>query len=273
MKNGSLYFKTKDGTSLYVEISGQGRPLMLCHGWLCSGRCWQKNRDELNRHFQVITLDLRGHGRSQKTLAGHTIRQYAADIHEIILNFGLQDVILGGWSLGGPTVLSYWDQFGTEGRVTGVLLIDMTPFPYSPERWNSHALKGFNADQWNAQVNQYLNDRDGFTEAFFRKCWHGEPPADAAFALEDMRAAAPWSAVAIYNDYLTNDFSAVLPTISVPTLVMSSNNHVFPAGVTQGQHITTLLPRGDYKEFTDAGHFFFFEQPEKFNQAVISFGK
>ena len=176
-------------------------------------------------------------------MAGHTIRQYAADIHEIILNFGLQDVILGGWSLGGPTVLSYWDQFGTEGRVTGVLLIDMTPFPYSPERWNSHALKGFSADQWNAQVNQYLNDRDGFTEAFFKKCWHGEPPAD------------------------------VLPTVSVPTLVMSSDNHVFPAGVTQGQHITTLLPRGDYKEFTDAGHFFFFEQPEKFNQAVISFGK
>ena len=38
-----------------------------------------------------------------------------------------------GWSMGGPIVLSYFDQFGQE-QIKGLGLIDMTPFPFSPNR-------------------------------------------------------------------------------------------------------------------------------------------
>lgn len=274
MKNGELYFKTKDGTKLWVRIQGQGRPLLLCHGWLCSARFWQKNEAELAKHFQVITFDLRGFGRSQKTLKGICIDQFAADIHELIVEFGLQNAILGGWSMGGPTVLSYWKQFGKEGRVTALLLIDMTPFPFSPGGWNSHGLREFNSEGFNAQMNALINDREGFLEAFYQKCFHeGKAPAGSEWALQEMHNAPTWSAIAAYSDYLNSDYTDVLPTITVPTLVMNADSPVFPRGIEQGKHIASCCMQGDFLGFPGCGHTFFYEDPERFNKAVIKFGK
>lgn len=274
MKNGELYFKTKDGTSLWVHVQGQGRPLLLCHGWLCSSRFWQRNEAELAKHFQVITFDLRGFGKSQKTLQGHTIAQYAADIHEMITEFGLQNVILGGWSLGGPVVLSYWQQFAKEARVTALMLIDMTPFPFSPAEWNSHGLRNFNSDGFNQQVNTMINDRENFLTGFYHKCFHaGVAPVGSEWALEEMHHAPTWIAVAAYSDYLFQDFTAVLSGVTVPTLVMNADSPIFPRGIEQGKHLAASCIRGEFLDFPGCGHTFFYEAPERFNQAVIQFGK
>lgn len=64
------YLEAKDGAKIYYEDHGDGRPILLVHGWLCSSKFWQKNMPELANEFRVVTLDLRGHGSSAKTLAG-----------------------------------------------------------------------------------------------------------------------------------------------------------------------------------------------------------
>jgi non-heme chloroperoxidase len=51
----------------------------------------------------------------------------------------LNEVALIGWSLTGPVVLEYWKQFGSD-RVKALGLVEMTPFAFSPEPWNSHGL-------------------------------------------------------------------------------------------------------------------------------------
>ena len=58
MKQG--YFNTADSAHLYYEVRGNGRPLVLVHGWQCSHLFWQRNVDELAKDFTVVTLDLRG---------------------------------------------------------------------------------------------------------------------------------------------------------------------------------------------------------------------
>lgn len=258
---------------MWVRLQGQGRPLVLCHGWLCSARFWQKN-EELAKHFKLITFDLRGFGRSQKTLHGNNIDQFAADIHELILELGLQDVILGGWSMGGPTVLSYWKQFGDEGRVTALMLIDMTPFPFSNAEWNSHRLRNFNAEGFNNQFNMMINEREAFLEGFYNNCFHeGKAPEGSEWALDEMHKAPTWSAVAAYSDYLNSDYTDVLPTITVPTLIMNADGPVFPRGVEQGKYIASSIPKGEFIDFPGSGHMFFYEDPDRFNEAVRKFGK
>ena len=112
-----LRLKTKDGAIIYYEDHGSGQPILLVHGWTCSSKFWRKNVPELCKHFRVITIDLRGHGNSSKILTGHTISQYASDVRALIEHLGINDVTLVGWSLGGPVVLSYYDQFRDDSRL------------------------------------------------------------------------------------------------------------------------------------------------------------
>ena len=158
------FFTTSDQAHLYYEVHGKGQPLFLVHGWQCSSRFWQHNIPELSKHFQVIVMDNRGHGKSSKGLQGQIVARYAQDIRELSEFLGLKNFILMGWSLGGPTVLSYWQQYKTDSNLIGLGLIDMTPFPFSPEEWNSQGLRNYNMEGFNAQVNRLVNEREEYFE-------------------------------------------------------------------------------------------------------------
>ena len=114
------FFTTSDQAHLYYEVHGKGQPLFLVHGWQCSSRFWQRNIPELSKHFQVIVMDNRGHGKSSKGLQGQIVARYAQDIRELSEFLGLKNFILMGWSLGGPTVLSYWQQYKTDSNLIGL---------------------------------------------------------------------------------------------------------------------------------------------------------
>ncbi len=119
--NAADYLETKDGAKIYYEERGEGQPILLVHGWMCSSRFWQKNVPELADEFRVVTIDLRGHGNSCKTLSGHTMAQYARDVRALIEHLGLEETVLVGWSLGGRVVLSYYEQYGSDGRVRALV--------------------------------------------------------------------------------------------------------------------------------------------------------
>lgn len=131
------FFTTSDSAHLYYEVHGSGQPLFLVHGWQCSSKFWQRNVNELAQKFQVIIMDNRGHGQSSKGLHGQTLARYAQDVRELSEFLHLKDFILMGWSLGGPILLSYWQQYKHNSNLRGLGLIDMTTFPFSPEEWNS----------------------------------------------------------------------------------------------------------------------------------------
>ncbi len=55
-----------NGIDLYYEIAGAGQPVVLIHGLGSSIKDWEFQVPELAQKYQVVTLDLRGHGRSDK---------------------------------------------------------------------------------------------------------------------------------------------------------------------------------------------------------------
>lgn len=269
MKNG--YFHTNDDAHLYYEVRGTGNALLLVHGWQCSHVFWQKNVDELARYFCVVTLDLRGHGNSSKGLHGITIKQFARDIHDLIEFLGIDNVVLMGWSMGGPTVLSYYQQFGCE-HLNGLGLIDMTPFPFSPEKWNTQGLHGYNIDGFNAQVNKLIHDRLAYFETFAANIFrNGVRPADTDWVIDEFKKLPPWISAAIYSDYLSSDYTGILPQISLPVLVVNANGPVFTDGINQGRYIASQIPQGRFEAFTESGHMLFYEEADKFNALVKDF--
>lgn len=268
------YLETKDGAKIYYEDHGAGQPILLVHGFLCSSKFWQENVPELANEFRVVTIDLRGHGNSAKTLTGQTIRQYARDVREVIEHLGLQDVVLVAWSLGGPVVLSYYQQFDADSRLKALGLIDTSPFPFSPADWNCHGLRNYSYDGLNATCAGYAADPRKFAVAFTNKMFKQKPSdADMDWVVAEMMKTPPWIAVAVYSDFVMSDLAKVLPAVKLPVIFFAGNSGVFPSGIAMGEALARLAPHSTFVPFEDAGHMLFYEQPHKFNAALAAFIK
>ncbi len=269
-----MLVETKGGAKIYYEDQGEGQPILLVHGWLCSSKFWQKNVPELAREFRVVTLDLRGHGRSGKTLAGHTVGQYARDVRALIEHLELHDVVLLGWSLGGPVVLSYWEQYCRQSRLKALALVDTALFPFSPADWNSHALKNYNYDGMNAMFAGYRADPRKFATGFAARMLKEKPcDADMDWIVTELLKTPVWIAEAVYSDFVMSDYAKTLPSVQVPVIVFAGNSGVFPNGIAMGKALASQAPQGTFIAFEDAGHMLFYEQPQKFNAALAAFVK
>ena len=272
--SAASYLETNDGAKIYYEDRGEGRPILLVHGWLCSSRFWQRNVPELAAAFRVVTLDLRGHGNSSKTLTGHTIGQYARDVRQVVEHLGLRDATLVGWSMGGPVVLSYYQQYGEDSRLGALGLVDSSPFPFSPAAWNSHALRNYGYDGMHATLAACAADLRKFAADFTTRMFAQEPSgADMDWVVAEMMKTPTWIAEAVYSDFVMSDLAGTLPAIRVPVLVLAANSGVFRSGIAMGEALAGQAPHGTFIPFEDAGHMLFYERSQKFNAALSAFVK
>lgn len=86
---------------LYYECTGVGAPVLLIHGLGGSARDWTAQVSDLSASYQVITVDLRGHGRSLKPRQRYTIPLFAGDMAALLRNLRLPPAHVVGLSLGG----------------------------------------------------------------------------------------------------------------------------------------------------------------------------
>ncbi len=272
--NRPNYLETKDGAKIYYEDQGNGQPILLVHGWTCSSQLWQRNVPELTKEFRVVTLDLRGHGNSSKTLAGHTVGQYARDLRQLVEHLGLQDIVLAGWSMGGSVVLSYYEQYSGDSRLKALALVDIAPFPFSPAAWNSHTLRNWNFDGMNAAFARCRAGPREFAMAFTARMFKQKrSDAEMEWVATELMKTPPWIAEAAYSDFVMSDYSEILPDIRVPVIVFAANSSIFCNGIAMGKTIASQVPQATFVPFEDAGHILFFEQPQKFNTALAEFIK
>src|SRR4051794_32785509 len=91
---------------LHVEDSGgQGRPVVLIHGWPLSAEAWKPQLGPLRAAgHRVIAYDRRGFGRSEKPASGFDYDTLADDLADLLEARDLDDVTLVGFSMGGGEV-------------------------------------------------------------------------------------------------------------------------------------------------------------------------
>lgn len=269
------YFITSDGAKIYYEDYGKGDPILLIHGWTCSSEFWRSNIPELSENNRVITMDLRGHGNSSKILYGHSVTQYAKDIRALIEHLSLTDLTLLGWSLSGPVVLSYWEQYASDSRLQGIGIIDSTVCPFSPSAWNSHGLKNYNTGAMHEGFKALTDNPGKYAEGFTKRMFKDEtiPAEDIEWITREIRKTPPWIAIAIFSDYLLCDFTGVLQTINIPAIVFAADSGIFQDGIEQGKYIASRIPDCMFVPFEKSGHMMFYEEPAEFNAALLEFTK
>lgn len=88
-----------NGINLNVEIRGYGKPLILIHGLACDITQWKGEIQRLSESFKTVSLDCRGHGKSDKP-DYYTLKDHVQDIISIMDNYGFSTANLYGVSMG-----------------------------------------------------------------------------------------------------------------------------------------------------------------------------
>jgi YbgC/YbaW family acyl-CoA thioester hydrolase len=109
------------GVNLAVEVQGEGPAVLLVHGFPLDRTMWREQIDGLD-DYRVIAPDLRGMGQSDAPDLGYSINIYAADLAALLDALGVEQVVLGGLSMGGYIAFEFLRQW--RSRVRGLVLMD-----------------------------------------------------------------------------------------------------------------------------------------------------
>lgn len=98
------WFKAEDDTSIFYEVQGQGKPLILCYGLVCRRTHWNHQLARFLPRYQVITFDYRAHHRSTQPRNDRnlTLDWCARDVQSLMDHLGLKQAVVAGHSLGVP---------------------------------------------------------------------------------------------------------------------------------------------------------------------------
>ncbi|MDA1000740.1 MAG: alpha/beta hydrolase [bacterium] len=98
---------TVNGANLNYSVRGAGSPALLIHGFQSSLFTWKPVVDFFAGHFQTFTIDLRGHGDSDRPPGPYSIQQFSDDVAAFLNFLGLEKITLAGHSMGGRTALMF----------------------------------------------------------------------------------------------------------------------------------------------------------------------
>jgi len=120
------------GISVYFSQNGNGKPIVLLHGFLESSTIWIDLASEISKSNQVISIDLLGHGKTGCLGYIHTMEQMAEAVNAVLVNLGIQRATLIGHSMGGYVALAYLELFPE--KVDRICLQNSTALEDSPEK-------------------------------------------------------------------------------------------------------------------------------------------
>jgi len=113
---------------LHFRTIGQGHPLILLHGLFGSGDNWGVIAKKFAQQYQVISVDLRNHGRSPHH-ASQTYADMAEDLIQLCDMLNLDRIHLLGHSLGGKVAMQFATQF--PNRMGKLIIVDMAMRVYA----------------------------------------------------------------------------------------------------------------------------------------------
>jgi pimeloyl-[acyl-carrier protein] methyl ester esterase len=262
-------FETVTGVTINYEEQGEGRPLVLVHGWSTSSLYWRFQR-ELAGVCRVIALDLRGHGSSSAPPCGYGLDDLTNDLVELFIELDLKDAILAGWSLGSQVVLNAIPQL--PARLSGLILAGSTPRFTVADDW-PHGLPTKEPRGMAAGLKRDYNNTMG---RFFRSMFaEGELSREqenriAREILIPARRPAPEAAIATLDILSTTDLRSGLHAIEIPTLVIhgSADTISLPGAA---RFVADQIPAATLHMIEGVGHAPFLSIPDMFNEIVMEF--
>ena len=257
------------GVELYVEETGNpnGRPVLFIHGISQCGLAWTGQlHSELARELRLVSLDLRGHGRSQRAPDGYDDSLlWADDVHAVITELRLDQPILCGWSYAGVVIGDYLNTYGQHligglSLVAAVSRLGEDVLPYLGSEFVA-TFPGLFSDD--------VATSSAALQAFVRVSTEAElTPQELYRVLGYNSVVAPGVRRQMMNRTVSHD--ADLANLTAPVLITHglADRIVLPA---MSEHLARLVPHATASYYPGIGHTPFVEDVERFNAELLAF--
>jgi len=239
-----------DGVRIHYETTGQGRPaLVLVHCWTCDSSFWHDQVGRLAKSRQVVTLDLAGHGRSDRTRKDYTMEAFGQDVKAVADKLKLDRMVLVGHSMGGAVILEAAKRLGD--RVVGLVPIDTL---LDVEQSSDPA-------QTDAVIAKMQADYKGQTTAFIRQYLFAPttPPAVADRVVAQTTAFPPEIAISALRNNWNYKAAPAFDAVKAP--IVAVNGDRFPTNFDANRR---HAPQFDALIMTGVGHYPMLEDPARF---------
>lgn len=273
------YITTNDArTGEEIKLSyadyGNGRPIVLIHGWPSSKEMWENQVAAIvDAGFRCIKYDRRGFGKSCKPWDGYDYDTLADDLKALLDGLDLQNVVLVGFSMGGGEVARYFSRHGG-ARVTKAVLIS-TVLPYMLKTGDNP--DGVDGSVFDDMMKQMKDDRihflDSFGKQFFGVNMISHPVSGPY--LEYFRrlaeVASPRATQQCAQSFAQTDFRNDVTSINVPTLIIHGDNDKIVPIEASSNRTAHMVPDNQYIVYPDAPHGLFLTERERLNNDLLAF--
>ncbi len=276
MSTLSIPGNSGESVDLHFVDLGQGRPVVLIHGWPLSHKSWEYQLAELPKHgLRVIAYDRRGFGESSKPWNGYDYDTLADDLHALLEHLDVKDAVLVGFSMGGGEVARYIGRHG-QSRIGAVVLMSaVTPYLLkTPDN-----ATGVDKSVFDEMVDGLQSDRPGFLEGFGKKFFgvgllsHPVSSATLDWAQSLALPASPKATVDCVRAFSETDFRADLAKITVPTLIIHGTDDETVPPDASGDVAAKALPSAEYKRYDGAPHGLFVTHKDQLNADLVAFSQ
>lgn len=237
-------FESFDGTSIYYEVRGSGKPIVLCYGLACLMNHWTHQIRDFSDTYQTIVFDYRGHHKSE-TPADHdqlTIDAICEDIKGLLAHLGIEKASFWGHSLGVQYLFRLYDRYPelvenmvlingfATNPIKGMFGVDLMPSLFSAFKEGQKKFPATLSQIWKLAVTSQIAIPLSALAGGFNL---------SLTSLKDIEVYARGVAsmdldvfITFFDQMMNYDASPVLERIEVPVLIISGTKD----GVTPVSH-------------------------------------
>ncbi len=266
------YIVVEPNVRLHVTDLGEGRPVVLIHGWPLSDEMFEYQYNELiNNDFRVIGITLRGFGKSDKPYGAYTYDTHALDIHKVLSKLDVKDTVLVGFSMGGAIAIHYVSAYN--GAHVSKLALCGAAAPI----WTQRNDFPFNLPKSAVDDLIALNyqDRPKLLSNFAKIFSATETSLNEGIGswlngicLSASSHATAQCLIALRDTDLRKD----LAKITIPTLIMHGKKDKI-CSFDLAEQMKAGISNSHIVAFENSGHSMFLEETHKFNTELIKFAK
>ncbi|MEL6668844.1 MAG: alpha/beta hydrolase [Bacteroidota bacterium] len=257
----SLQAQDESGHAIYVDVYGEGDPILLIPGFTVPGDIWTPLVDELKSDYECHVVTLAGFG-NKAPISFPWLPQVNAAIEDYIAAQALNDLTVIGHSLGGT--IASWLASRENNLISEIILVDALPAA------GAIMFPDFDPDKL-AYESPYNDQQLAMSEADFEQLagmmaggMSLNRPAQVQIT-EWITTADRQTYVYGYTDYLKLDMREDLKRISAPVTILAADQPYGSAMVTQTyQNQYTNLSEYELVIAENSAHFIMLDQPEWF---------
>ncbi|WP_341905733.1 alpha/beta hydrolase [Fluviicola taffensis] len=276
-KAGSLgreeYIEVEKNVKLHVTDLGEGAPVVLIHGWPLSDAMYEYQYAYfVEKGYRVIGITLRGFGLSDKPGGSYNYDVFADDIKVILDKLKIENATIGGFSMGGATVIHY------VAKYHAAHVSKMALFGAAAPIWTKRA--DFNYGFWTKEdvdglIGLNNTNRPQLFATFGAIFPANETSVSAGHGawLGTIQAqASPYAMGECLKTLRDSDLREDLKKITIPTLILHGKlDKICSYELAEQMHLgiknSKLVP------FEKSGHALFIEELGKFNTELLNFIK